>query len=674
MPRRQALTWSPQFVSASSARAQSASNLGISGDSSFSLFAYFYINTIGSTQYILTIGSGSGAHAGVHIRATSATEVDVNIFGIGSVPVSSLPSLVNRWASVCVTKQAGSNPYLIYVDGTPRNGGGTASGAFVNSPLYIGSDQTPTAAFNGNISCIGAWTTALSAAQVLQLHNCPSTPVGSPVVFYTATEGTGTTLRDSSGNANNATLTSVIWDGGQVPLGYRAPLEINSPNDLISPMFYFDSRYGVTDDGSGKASAWLDQSPKGISATQSTSASRPAIISSAINGLQGLRITAAADEYMTATTDFIGGSKEHSLFCVIRGTNTGPSAFVGFLALGSGAVSGQTSSIGIDNTNKFWFGGSGDGIPALSDTIAASTTYALGKGSNSRYVDVYLNGIHRLDSSPVLATSAISPATTLLIGQYTAGSVGADYYIGALCGWNRRLGHREWRALNNWAYRVWGAGTSVVRSAPSFRVFISNAPIRNAGFDYQPAFTAASNTQATWIDGTAAGTTTDPGYGWAVLEKTGTAAAQFDTSTAAVGSGSMKLSTLATGSLITVSNIRLTTDPSQACPASGSTAYTCTFRMKTNVTSGDSNNGASIAFVERNAAGTLLASNTSTEVKTTTDWTLYTVSFTSNASTVWIAPRLQCTGSTGAGTLIMDAWFDDIKISASTIYNRSAVS
>lgn len=636
------------------------------------MFAYFYMNSIPSTQLIMSMGASSGSHAGMQLRVLSTTSVDLNISGIGSIPLSGTASLVGRWVSIGASKAAGSSAYLLYFNGVAVNGGGTGTPNFTDSPLYLGSDQTPTAAFNGNISCAGIWNAELSASQFLALHNNPSLVQGTARVFYRMTEGTGTALTDLSGNGNNGTLTATSWDGGQVPFGIEAPLEITSPNDILSPLWYLDSRYGVTNT-SGKASAWLDQSPNAISFTQSTEASRPTIVASGINSLQSLAITAAADEYMTGTTNFIGGAKEHSLFCIIRGTGTGPSGFVGFIALGSGAAGGQTSSIGIDNTNKFWFGGSGDGVPTLSDTIANATSYVLGKGSNGRYMDVYFNGTHRLDSYPALVTSTISPATTALIGQYTAGSIGADYYLAVACAWNRRLSPGEWRALNNWAYRVWGVGSSVTRARPPFRTTIGDAPIRNAGFESQPSFTAATNVQARWIDGTASGTTTDPGYGWAVLGLTNSAEAKFDSSVSYTGTGSMKLSTTNTASLITVSNTIVTAQPGTACPASPLTDYVCSFKMKTNYVSGDSANGASIAFVERNAAGTALVTNTSTLVKTTTDWTTYTVSFTTNAATVWIAPRLQVTGNTGTATLIMDAWFDDIKVTA-TPYNRSLIT
>lgn len=673
MPRRQLLTWSPQFRSSSSARGVSNANTGISGDSAVSMFAYFYMNSVPTTQLICSMGVSAGTRTGMQLRVLSTTSVDLNVSGVGSIPVSGLSNLTNRWVSVCATKSAGSTVFLLYVDGIAINGGGTGTGNFTNSPFYLGSDQTPTAAFNGNLSCTGLWASELTAAQVLAQHLNPSIAQGTPTVFYRMTGGSGTAITDMSSNANNGTLTGTTWDGGQVPLGIRAPLEIQSPNDILSPLFYLDSRFGVTNDGGGKAVGWLDQSPNAIAFAQSTEASRPTIVASGMNGLQTLGFTAAADEFMQGTTNFIGGAKEHSLFCVLRGTGSGPSAFVGFLALGSGASGGNTSTIGVVNTNNFWWGGAGDGTPSIATTIANATSYVIGKGSRLSRTDGFFNGAKVIQDYPQLSALTITPATYALIGRYVTGGVSADYNLAVACAWNRCLSDGEWRALNNWANRVWGVGGSVTRAQPPFRVIIGDAPIRNWSFEYQPTFTAATNTAARWIDGTAAGTTTDPGYGWAILGLTGSAQAQYDTSTAVTGTGSMKLSTTNTGSLITVSNLVATTQPFTACVAQPSTSYVCTFKMKTNYVSGDSNNGASVAFVERNAAGTALVTNTSTEVKTTTDWTTYTVSFTSNAATAWIAPRLQVTGSSGTATLIMDAWFDDIRVTSS-IYNRTQIT
>jgi hypothetical protein len=85
--------------------------------------------------------------------------------------------------------------------------------------------------------------------------------------------------------------------------------------------------------------------------------------------------------------------------------------------------------------------------------------------------------------------------------------------------------------------------------------------------------------------------------------------------------------------------------------------------MKTKYISGDSDGGAKITLLEARANGTNLGSEaTFPGVKTTTDWTKYSNVFTTKAETVRGHIELRIYGHNGAGTLVMDAWFTDIKL------------
>lgn len=184
--------------------------------------------------------------------------------------------------------------------------------------------------------------------------------------------------------------------------------------------------------------------------------------------------------------------------------------------------------------------------------------------------------------------------------------------------------------------------------------------VNNPGFENAPAFTAATTTNLRFIDGTAAGSTTDTsGRGWGTRTVTGTASAQYDTAQFNSGSYSMKISIGATGSAIEVSNVTVGNIYQKVSP---STQYNYRFYMRTNYVSGDAVNGAYIGFKIRNAAGSNTSTSNSTTVKTTTGWTLYTGSFTTDATADSVTPSMQILGTTGAGTLIMDAWFDDLVI------------
>ena len=69
-----------------------------------------------------------------------------------------------------------------------------------------------------------------------------------------------------------------------------------------------------------------------------------------------------------------------------------------------------------------------------------------------------------------------------------------------------------------------------------------------------------------------------------------------------------------------------------------------------------------------------MVTNVGTYVKTTTDWTLYTVTFTTAANTVYLAFDHRVYGHQGAATLIMDAWFDDIYLAPTTNPGRIAIT
>lgn len=201
----------------------------------------------------------------------------------------------------------------------------------------------------------------------------------------------------------------------------------------------------------------------------------------------------------------------------------------------------------------------------------------------------------------------------------------------------------------------------------------------NGDFENAPSFTAATTTNAVWIDGTAGGSATNSQFGWGT-NRAGSFAAQFDNTVFNSGSESMKLSTTATASSIEarplIGTLSLTLLNGGAIPAYSSTQYTLTHYMKTNFTSGAATTAAKIQVREYNSAGSLLTTTSSptTGIQTTTNFTLYTKTFTTNASTVYILVVPLVSGNDGTATLIMDAWFDDINLVATSRALTGSVS
>ena len=202
--------------------------------------------------------------------------------------------------------------------------------------------------------------------------------------------------------------------------------------------------------------------------------------------------------------------------------------------------------------------------------------------------------------------------------------------------------------------------------------------VYNGEFEYAPPFVAATTTTARWIDGTAVGSTTNSLFGWGFRTVSGSCAAQFDSINKRSGNYSLKLSTTATGSMVFVyyNSINGNIDKTlYNIPSKPNTSYTLSYWMKTSLISGSST-GARIGVQKKNVAGVTGEEFTnSIGIATTTDWTYYSFTFTTNAAldTPYLFVVPQIVGQDGAGTLIMDAWFDDITITPTVNTTRTAV-
>lgn len=201
--------------------------------------------------------------------------------------------------------------------------------------------------------------------------------------------------------------------------------------------------------------------------------------------------------------------------------------------------------------------------------------------------------------------------------------------------------------------------------------------VANSDFEIVPTFVAAQTTSGKWIDGTSTGSSSNSTSKWAFLTKAGTGQVQFDTTNKHAGTASLKISTTAVASNMEVANVTTTAASQvylQGLSVLPSTTYTLNFWLKTNVTSGDSSDGAFILVSFRDSTGAGISSNSSSKVKVTQDWTFFSSTFTTTSATKIIYVRPSVNGSTGTGTLIMDAWFDDIEIIQGTNGGRIQIS
>lgn len=468
MPRLPLLLRSaPLFVSANGSQIVSDANVGISGDSNLTIFTMFKPLALPTAATLVGFGDqAAGSHAGLKVRITDVNTVDVFITGIGSVPVSSVGGYMGNWRSVFVKKTAGSNPYLIGVDGRALNGGGTGAGNFTNAPLYLGANSGGTERLDGLMAFTGVWDSVLSDAELLALHRrlLAGMPAAAPKIFYILNESRVQKIKDSSPSGNDGTPTALQRIGGSVPGGIRGLVKYETALDVPGAFCLYEADQGITKDGSDRVSQWNDLTGNGVHLTQATGALQPLWVSNGINGKPALRTTQLADEFMSATNSpFRGGTRPHTLACVVKAESNGNSGFAGFFSIGSGGAGGNSSMLGHTNANKLWYGGAGLGAPELDTLFANGNTYVMVKVCNGRRDKYYLNG-KMIGEATQLANYAITPVGDVLFGKYTTSYAGEDLLASFFGAWNRELNDGEVRGLMNTLIAKYGGGTVSARA------------------------------------------------------------------------------------------------------------------------------------------------------------------------------------------------------------------
>jgi len=204
-----------------------------------------------------------------------------------------------------------------------------------------------------------------------------------------------------------------------------------------------------------------------------------------------------------------------------------------------------------------------------------------------------------------------------------------------------------------------------------------NNLVFNSDFEYAPTFVGAANVVSRWIDGTAAGSSTNPDFGWYLSTSSGAPtawSAQFDSAVSHSGSGSLKLN-ITTVSVnqdidLTSSNVvrgGTAVRGPRLIPVLPSTSYTFSYWLK--YTSISNNNAQGIRVRVQTQTGAL--ANDSAALYSngfltgTADWTRFTGTFTTSANAKFAVIFMYLQGETGT------AWIDDITFGPTTAIVRS---
>jgi hypothetical protein len=172
----------------------------------------------------------------------------------------------------------------LYVNGV-EEATGTDSVDFsntANNKVLLGLLRlvSPTSYLNGKLSDVRIWNTARTQQQIAD--NYQKRLIGNEsglVGYWKLDKGSGTTVADSTTNANAGTITGAVWDNSEP---FTEPI----------------------DDGTA-VRLWSDQSGNGYDATQSTTAARPTFIASGLNGLPVVRFD-GTDDVMSLGASALG--------------------------------------------------------------------------------------------------------------------------------------------------------------------------------------------------------------------------------------------------------------------------------------------------------------------------------------------------------------------------------
>ena len=151
-----------------------------------------------------------------------------------------------EWTHIVCTYTSGAKK--IYINGA-LDASDTSTGTLDTSTggLHIGHITDGTYYFNGKISDVKIFDTALSADQIVELYRNPSTVIpnnssaSSLVGWWPLSEGSGTKAYDGSGNENHGTLTNgPTWVGGQTDIpqlagkGHSQKMWFDGSNDYVN--------------------------------------------------------------------------------------------------------------------------------------------------------------------------------------------------------------------------------------------------------------------------------------------------------------------------------------------------------------------------------------------------------------------------------------------------------
>jgi hypothetical protein len=564
--------------------------------------------------------------------------ININVYnGTGAVYANTLLAPASQWIHIAVTYLP-NGTCKTYKNGVLLSSA-TSSGTMTAAAaqLLTFNSRSFTNYFAQSTMSNIVWqntTTSWTDDQVRDIYQTNKLPAGT-TMYLALGEGAGSIAYDTSGNANNGTITSPTWTRETFT---RTRNAVNG-NLVYNGDFEIAPVVNVAQTS---GSNYVDGT--------ATGATIP---------IFGYRV---GTRLGTATVQFD---------TVIKRTGNA-SIKLSTLAVASDMAVGATMSTTA--------GGLQIGYPALPSTsytasVWVKTNYVSGASTSGvRATVVEKNGIGSSGTTNVLLTAL---QTTQDWTQYnlvftTASTTRSLLFLINVKGddGTATLIMDAW--FDDITLTPTTATTRTANTFPQRKT--SDNLLSNGNFEYAPPFTAATTTVNRWIDGTATGNTASVGqYGWAFSFSTGTASASFDNAVSRSGSKSLRLSTLdASGTAIATQSLAASV-PTTAetgttiTPVLPSTSYTLTLWAKT---SNAATNSVYADIREFTGARVSAVTTATNKLSGTNDWTQLTVTVTTSVNTRFIGIVLR----NAVPGNVSDAWFDDITLTKVPANARTVVS
>ena len=226
-----------------------------SGKSSMSIMAKVKIDSFPSVNGVVfqQESTNSGDNLLFAIRSTLNSDIDFYIKdSTGSYKYTNTPAIAGIWYHVVGVFDGATTSITLYINGVQKSQNTSAGAALYT--LTEGSENAAIGSigngsnrnFNGNISIITVWDSALTQAEITEIYNNGEginlledlgdyASSANVVGYWRLEEGAGIYTKDISGNNNHGTLTNgPVWKQIQTPLFLTQSVDFDGTNDYIS--------------------------------------------------------------------------------------------------------------------------------------------------------------------------------------------------------------------------------------------------------------------------------------------------------------------------------------------------------------------------------------------------------------------------------------------------------